>query len=56
MTGTSGNLAEGRLEHNVDLGPEHQMVLELRPSHDPEATWGFAGVVVSTEDLSASVW
>ena len=28
------------------------MVLELRPSHDPEATWGFVGVVVSTEDLS----
>jgi len=32
------------------------MVLELRPSHDPEETWGFVGVVVSTEDLSASVW
>ena len=25
-------------------------------SHDPEATWGFVGVVVSTADLSASVW
>ena len=32
------------------------MVLELRPSHDPDATWGFVGVVVSTADLSASVW
>jgi selenium-binding protein 1 len=32
------------------------MTLELRPSHDPEATWGFCGVVVSTADLSASVW
>jgi selenium-binding protein 1 len=32
------------------------MVLELRPAHDPEATWGFVGVVVSTQDLSASVW
>ncbi|MCA1672135.1 MAG: selenium-binding family protein, partial [Actinobacteria bacterium] len=31
-------------------------VLELRPAHDPEATYGFVGVVVSTEDLSASVW
>ena len=31
------------------------MVLELRPSHDPDATWGFVGVVVSTADLSASV-
>ena len=26
------------------------------PSHDPEATWGFVGVVISTEDLSGSVW
>ena len=26
------------------------------PAHDPDATWGFVGVVVSTKDLSASVW
>ena len=32
------------------------MVLELRPSHDPTKTYGFVGVVVSTKDLSASVW
>jgi selenium-binding protein 1 len=32
------------------------MVLELRPSHDPTQTFGFAGVVVSLKDLSASVW
>jgi methanethiol oxidase len=50
------NLAAGKLEQTVDLGAEHQMVLELRPAHDPEADWGFAGVVVSTADLSASVW
>jgi selenium-binding protein 1 len=50
------DLAEGRNLQTVDLGPEHQMTLELRPSHDPEATWGFVGVVVSTADLSASVW
>ena len=50
------NLAEGTHTQRVDLGAEHQMVLELRPSHDPEATWGFVGVVVSTQDLSASVW
>ncbi len=31
-------------------------MLELRPSHDPEATWGFVGVVISTADLSASIW
>lgn len=32
------------------------MVLELRPAHDPEASYGFVVVVVSTADLSASVW
>src|SRR3954466_290028 len=50
------DLAEGRHLQEVDLGAQHQMALELRPSHDPEATWGFVGVVVSTEDLSGSVW
>jgi methanethiol oxidase len=50
------DLTTGTNQATVDLGPEQQMVLELRPSHDPEATWGFAGVVISTADLSASVW
>jgi selenium-binding protein 1 len=50
------NLAAGKHEQEVDLGAENQMVLELRPAHDPEATWGFVGVVISTVDLSASVW
>jgi selenium-binding protein 1 len=40
----------------VDLGADQQMVLELRPAHDPSRTYGFVGVVVSTADLSASVW
>jgi selenium-binding protein 1 len=40
----------------IDLGAEHQITLELRPSHDPTKGYGFAGVVVSTADLSASVW
>jgi len=50
------DLAEGRHVQRVDLGEQHQMTLELRPSHDPNATWGFLGVVVSTEDLSGSIW
>jgi len=45
-----------RHQQVIDLGPEQQMVLELRPSHDPNKAYGFAGVVVSTADLSASVW
>jgi selenium-binding protein 1 len=40
----------------IDLGPEHQMVLELRPAHDPSKAYGFVGVVTSTADLTASVW
>jgi selenium-binding protein 1 len=40
----------------IDLGDEHQMALELRPAHDPTKKYGFAGVVISVEDLSASVW
>ncbi len=39
-----------------DLGAEQQMVLELRPSHDPAKAYGFAGVVVSLKDLSSSIW
>ena len=50
------SLSEGRLIQRVDLGDEHQMVLEVRPAHDPRKTWGFVGVVISVEDLSASVW
>jgi selenium-binding protein 1 len=40
----------------LDLGEEQQMVLELRPAHDPAKAYGFAGVVLSLEDLSASIW
>jgi methanethiol oxidase len=43
-------------QQSIDLGPEQQMVLELRPAHDPNQPWGFVDVVVSTADLSASVW
>ena len=41
---------------SIDLGADQQMVLELRPAHDPRKTYGFVGVVVSTADLSASVF
>ena len=32
------------------------MVLEMRPAHDPTKTYGFASVVLSVKDLSASIW
>ncbi|WP_405084151.1 selenium-binding protein SBP56-related protein [Microbispora sp. NBC_01389] len=50
------DLRKRRHVQEVDLGDQHQMTLELRPAHDPTKTYGFAGVVVSVEDLSASVW
>jgi selenium-binding protein 1 len=50
------SMSERKLTQRIDLGDQHQMVLELRPAHDPEESWGFAGVVISVEDLSASVW
>jgi methanethiol oxidase len=40
----------------LELGDEQQMVLELRPAHDPRRSWGFVGVVLSLKDLSSSVW
>jgi methanethiol oxidase len=50
------NLSGRKLIQRIDLGDQHQMVLELRPAHDPAKAWGFVGVVISVEDLSASVW
>jgi selenium-binding protein 1 len=40
----------------LDLGGEQQMVLELRPAHNPTEAYGFAGVVTSLKDLSSSIW
>ena len=40
----------------IDLGAEQQMVLELRPAHDPKKAYGFASVVISLKDLSSSIW
>jgi methanethiol oxidase len=50
------DLRKRRHTQSVDLGDEHQMVLELRPAHDPTKKYGFVGVVVSVADLSASIW
>ena len=40
----------------LDLGAEQQMVLELRPAHEPRRSHGFVGVVLSLKDLSSSIW
>ncbi len=50
------DLRKRRHQQKLELGPQDQMVLELRPAHDPAETYGFAGVVTSLKDLSSSVW
>jgi len=50
------SMSDRKLLQRVDLGDQHQMVLEVRPAHDPSKAWGFVGVVISVEDLSGSVW
>jgi selenium-binding protein 1 len=50
------DLDKRRHLQEVDLGAEQQWVLELRPSHDPQKTYGFVGVGVSLKDLSSSIW
>jgi len=50
------DLQKRRHVQALDLGAEYQMVLELRPAHDPKKDYGFVGVVVSLKDLSSSIW
>jgi selenium-binding protein 1 len=50
------DLRSRRHVQRVDLGDQYQMPLELRPAHDPTKQYGFVGVVISVEDLSASIW
>jgi selenium-binding protein 1 len=50
------DLRKKRHQQAVDLGGEQQLVLELRPAHDPTRAYGFVGVVVSLKDLSSSIW
>ena len=50
------DLRRRRHLQQLDLGAEQQMVLELRPAHDPRRAYGFASVVMSLKDLSSSIW
>jgi selenium-binding protein 1 len=42
--------------HEFDLGPDYQLVFELRPAHDPTKAYGFVGCVICLKDLSSSIW
>ena len=50
------DLRRRRQRQVLDVGKEHQLVLELRPAHDPTKPYGFVNVVVSLKDLSSSIW
>jgi methanethiol oxidase len=50
------DLRQRKHVQSLDLGPEQQLVLELRPAHDPNETFGFVNAVVSLKDLSSSIW
>ena len=50
------DLPRRRHLQEIDLGAEYQMVLELRPAHNPSKAYGFVGVVTNLKDLSASIW
>lgn len=50
------NLRTRRHVQTLDLGAEQQMVLELRPAHNPTRAYGFVGVVISLVDLSSSIF
>ena len=50
------NLRTRKHEQAIDLGADQQMVLELRPAHNPTRAYGFVGVVLSLTDLSSSIY
>src|SRR6202162_2628214 len=50
------DLHKRRHQQVLEMGPEYQMALELRPAHNPTEAYGFVGVVTSLRHLSASIW
>jgi methanethiol oxidase len=50
------NLSTRQHVQTLNLGAEQQMVLELRPAHNPTRAYGFVGVVISLADLSSSIF
>ena len=50
------DLPRRRHVQEIDFGPEHQLIFELRPAHDPTKAYGFVNCVISLKDLSSSIW
>jgi methanethiol oxidase len=50
------DLRSRRLAQTIDLGKENQIVLELRPAHDPTKEYGFVNTVISLDNLSSGIF
>jgi selenium-binding protein 1 len=50
------DLRRRRHLQQLAVDEDDQLVLELRPAHDPTKTYGFVGVVVNLKDLSSSIY
>jgi selenium-binding protein 1 len=50
------DLRRRRHTQTIDLGKENQIVLELRPAHDPTKEYGFVNTVISLDNLSAGIF
>jgi methanethiol oxidase len=50
------DLRRRRHRQRLEVGEDDQIVLELRPAHDPTKTYGFVGVVTNVKTLASSIW
>jgi methanethiol oxidase len=50
------DMSSRRLAQTIDLGANRQMVLDVRPAHEPTKQYGFVNVAINTENLHGEVW
>ena len=51
------SMSDRKLTQRIDLGDQHQMVLEVRPAHDPAKAWGSSGWSSASRTLgSVFLW
>ncbi len=50
------DMSTRRLAQTIDLRASHQMVLDVRPAHEPTKQYGFVNVVINTENLHGEVF
>lgn len=50
------DLKKRRHLKQLEVPEGYQLVFELRPAHNPTKAYGFVNVVLSTKDLTGSIW